>query len=178
MADIGRLDILGPMLGWLLLALGSILLRLLPLGNDPGLPMPDVLLGMTLAWVVRRQAHLPAVLLVVVFLIEDLFLMRPPGLWALMVLAGTEFLRRRESVLRELNLLLEWAMVSGVLVAMAFGNRLIKALLFVPNDPLGPVLVGLVLTILSYPAIVLVLQSVLRIRKPATGEVDDLGRRL
>lgn len=178
MADIGRFETLAPMALWVLIAAVSIVLRLLPLGNAPGWPMPDLLLALTLAWVLRRQAHLPAVLIALVFLAEDLFLMRPPGLWALMVLLGSEFLRRRESVVRELNLLFEWAMVAGVMLAMVVGNRLLRAVAFTPNDPLLPALGGLVLTVLTYPLVVLVLQGVLRIRKPATGEVDELGRKL
>jgi len=178
MAEIGRFETLGPMALWLLIAAVSIVVRLLPLGNEPGWPMPDVLLALTLAWVLRRQSHLPAALIALVFLIEDLFLMRPPGLWALMVLLGSEFLRRRESVVRELNLLFEWAMVAGVMLAMVLGNRVLRALVVTPNDPLLPALAGLLLTILTYPVVVLVLQGVLRIRKPATGEVDARGRRL
>lgn len=178
MAELGRFETLAPMALWGLIAAVSIVVRMLPLGNAPGWPMPDVLLALTLAWVLRRQAHLPAVLIALVFLAEDLFLMRPPGLWALMVLLGTEFLRRRESVVRELNLLFEWAMVAGVMLAMVVGNRLLRAVVFTPNDPLLPTLAGLVLTVLSYPLVVVVLQGVLRIRKPATGEVDERGRRL
>lgn len=178
MADMGRFETLAPMALWLMIAAVSIGVRLLPLGYAPGWPMPDLLLALTLAWVLRRQAHLPAVLIALVFLVEDLFLMRPPGLWALMVLLGSEFLRRRESVVRELNLLFEWAMVAGVMLAMVLGNRILRGLVFTPNDPLLPALGGLVLTILTYPLVVLVLQGVLRVRKPATGEVDELGRRL
>lgn len=178
MADLGRFETLAPMALWLLIAAVSIVVRLLPLGNAPGWPMPDILLALTLAWVLRRQSHLPAVLIAGVFLAEDLFLMRPPGLWALMVLLGSEFLRRRESVVRELNLLFEWAMVAGVMLAMVLGNRILRALVFTPNEPALSELGGLLLTILTYPVVVLVLQAVLRIRKPATGEVDELGRRL
>ena len=83
MADLGRFETLAPMALWVLIAVVSIALRMLPLGNAPGWPMPDVLLALTLAWVLRRQAHLPAALIALVFLAEDLFLMRPPGLWAL-----------------------------------------------------------------------------------------------
>jgi rod shape-determining protein MreD len=178
MADLGRFETLAPMALWLLIAAVSIVLRLLPLGHAPGWPMPDLLLALTLAWVLRRQSHLPAVLIALVFLAEDLFLMRPPGLWALMVLLGSEFLRRRESVVRELNLLFEWAMVAGVMAAMVVANRVLRGLVFIPNEPLLPELAGLLLTILTYPLVVVLLQGVLRIRKPATGEVDELGRKL
>ncbi|WP_323037999.1 rod shape-determining protein MreD [Pararhodobacter sp.] len=164
---------------WLLIAGLTILIRMLPLSIPEGsLPRPDFLLTLTLAWVLRRPAHLPAIAIVAVFLIEDLFLFRPPGLWALMVLAGTEFLRRRQSVVREMHIFLEWALVSAVIVAMFVGNRLGLVIVMSPRPPLDLSLIQLVFTLASYPLVVWGLQSLLRVRKAATGEVDDLGRKV
>ena len=174
-----RFDTLAYLGLYLVIASASILSRILPLGVlEGGWPLPNLLLLLTMAWVLRRPAHLPALAIVLVFLAEDLFLMRPPGLWALAVLLGSEFLRRRQSVVRELNLMLEWAMVAGVLTAMVLGTRLVRAIVMLPNDPLHLSFLALAVTILSYPLVVWVLQGVLRVRKPATGEVDELGRRL
>ena len=179
MNEVWRPDSLAHLALWLAISAGLILLHLLPLGSARGdWPMPDLLLALTLAWVLRRPVHLPAPAIAVVFLAEDLFLMRPPGLWALAVLLGSEFLRRRQSVVRELNLMLEWALVAGVLTAMVLGTRLVRAIVMLPNDPLHLSFLALAVTILSYPLVVWVLQGVLRVRKPATGEVDELGRRL
>ncbi len=174
-----RLDTLAYLGLWLLIAAVSILARILPLAHEEGgWPAPDLLLALTMAWVLRRPAHLPAVAIALVFLAEDLFLMRPPGLWALAVLAGTEFLRRRQAVVREMNLMLEWAMVAATLVAMSVAYRLVLVIVMAPRHPLDLSAMQLAVTILVYPLVVLVLQSVLRVRKPATGEVDELGRRL
>ena len=67
----------------------------------PGrLPGPDIILLIALSWIVMRPDYVPVLLLAVVFLLTDLLLMRPPGLWtALAVLAG-EFLRNRQLQLR------------------------------------------------------------------------------
>lgn len=164
---------------WFVIAMGLILVQILPLG-DPQTrwPAPELLLALTLAWVLRRPAHLPAPAIALVFLIEDLFFMRPPGLWALAVLMGTEFLRRRQSVVREMNLMLEWAMAAAVLVAMGMAHRFALVIVMAPRDPLDLSAVALAVTILIYPLVVWLLQGVLRVRKPATGEVDELGRRL
>lgn len=179
MNDLRRLDTLLHLALWLALASVSILARLLPLGGiDAGWPVPDLLLALTLAWVLRRPAHLPAPAIAFVFLAEDLFLMRPPGLMALVVLVGSEFLRQRETVVRELNLLLEWLLVAAVMTVMALAYRLVLALVMIPNAPLGLSLAGLIVTIVAYPLVVLTLQGLLGVRKPATGEVDDLGRKL
>ena len=87
-------------------------------------------------------------------------------------------MRRRASVVREMNLLLEWAMVGAVLIAMTLAYRIGLAIVMVGRDPLDLSLMRLAVTILIYPLVVWVLQSVLRVRKPATGELDELGRKL
>lgn len=179
MSEFWRLDTLAHLGLWLLIAALSILVRLLPLSVTPGAwPGPDLLLALTLAWVLRRPAHLPVVAIALVFLAEDLLVSRPPGLWALVVVIGTEFLRRRQSVVREMNLLLEWATVAAVLVAMTLGYRLCLAIVMTPREPLDLSLIRLAVTVLAYPAVVWVLHYSLQVRKPLTGEVDELGRRL
>lgn len=179
MNELRRFDTWANLGLWLLIAALTILLRILPLSvPHDSLPQPDLLLPLTLAWVLRRPAHLPAVAIVLVYLAEDLFLMRPPGLWALCVLGGTEFLRRRQSVVREMHIVLEWALVSAVIVAMFIAYRLGLVIVMSPRPPLDLSLVKLVFTVLSYPLVVLILQTLLRVRKPATGEVDELGRKV
>ncbi len=179
MSDLWRLRTLGYLGLWLLIAATLILARLLPLPVPADAwPRPDMLLPLTLAWVLRRPSHLPALAIGLMFLAEDLFVMRPPGLWALIVLAGTEFLRRRQSAVREMHIALEWGMVSAVMLVMYLANRIGLAIVMTPREPLDLSLTRLIFTILIYPLVVLVLQSVIRVRKPATGEVDELGRKL
>lgn len=174
-----RLGTLAALGLYLLIATGLMFTQLLPLGLDgTGLPAPSFLLCLTFGWLLRRPAHLPAPVIGLVFLVEDLLTLRPPGLWALIVLAGSEFLRRRHSVVRELNPALEWAMVATVMVVMALVNRMVLAIVMVPQPPLDLSLIQLAVTLGAYPVVVVLLHFVLRIRKPATGEVDELGRRL
>ena len=164
---------------FLLIACGALVLKLLPLSGIPGtLPWPDFLLGLTMAWVLRRPEYLPATLIALVYLMADFLLMRPPGLWAFVVLLGTEFLRSRSSLTRELTFMMEWVMVAGVLAAMVLGMRLILAVVMVPQAPLEMTLAQLTLTILAYPLIVVVCSYLLNVHKPATGELDAMGRRL
>lgn len=161
------------------LAVVSVFWRMLPLpGAAVSLPGPDLLLCLVLAWVLRRPDYMPALLVAAVFLIEDLLLMRPPGLWALIVLGGAEFLRARQPLMRELPFLLEWAMVGAVIVAMWMAERLVLGIVMVPQPALGGSLVQLAATLAAYPPVVLASHVALRVRKPATGEVDALGRRL
>ena len=164
---------------FLALALFLLFIRLLPLGNAPGtFPGPDILLCLILAWVIRRPDFLPMPLILAVILTEDLILMRPPGLWTAIVVLGTEFLRSRAALTRELNLLVEWMLVSGVMLGMMLAYRLILAIAFVPQPPFGFVVVQVLWSVALYPLVVALSQFTLDLRKPATGEVDNLGRRL
>ena len=165
----------------LFLALAAFLLffRLLPLGNAPGtLPGPDLLLCLILAWVIRRPDFLPMPLILAVILIEDLVLMRPPGLWTAIVVLGTEFLRSRAALTRELNLLVEWMLISGVMLGMMLAYRLVLGVAFVPQPAFGFAAVQVLWSMALYPLVVALSQLTLDLRKPATGEVDNFGRRL
>lgn len=154
-------------------------LRLLPLSTMPArLPGPDLMLCLCFAWVLRRPSYMPAPLVAVVFFVEDLLLMRPPGLWALLMLLGTEFLRGRQALLREFTFPAEWALVAGVGFAILVIERVVLVLTMVPQPALGQALLQMIFTMLAYPLVVLVSHYILNVRKPATGEVDSLGRPL
>ena len=161
------------------LALTSLFLRLLPLPHDPGaLPGPDMMLCLILAWVVRRPDYLPMPLILIAVLVEDLVLMRPPGLWTAVTVLATEFLRSRTILTREISFAVEWMLVAGVMLSMMLANRLVLALAFSAQVPLGAALVQILWSIALYPLIVGLSRLAFDLRKPASGEVDDYGRRL
>ncbi|QYK43468.1 MAG: rod shape-determining protein MreD [Paracoccaceae bacterium] len=154
-------------------------IRILPIGSTAGAwPGPDLMLCLMLAWVNRRPDYLPAVLIAGMVLVEDLMLMRPPGLWTAIVVLATEFLRSRQALTRELGFLAEWLMVGVVMLAMLLGYRLVLAVAFVDQPAFGPAFAQTVMTILCYPVVTGLLHLALQLRKPSTGEVDALGRRL
>lgn len=161
------------------LALGLFFLRVLPLGTEAGRwPGPDLLLCLIFAWVTRRPDYLPALLIALVVLAEDLLLMRPPGLWAALVLVASEFLRGRAALTRELSFVVEWALIAGLMVAVLLGYRLIFALAFLPQTGFGFAMVQTLASILCYPFVVGLSWLALNLRKPAMGEVDAYGRRM
>lgn len=164
---------------FLAVALILLFIRLLPLGNAPGaLPGPDLLICVTMAWIVRRPDFLPMPLILMVILAEDLILMRPPGLWTAIVILSTEFLRSRIALTRELSFLVEWLLISGVMLGMMLAYRFALALAFVPQAPFGFAIVQILWSIAVYPVVVGLSRLALDLRKPATGEVDSFGRRL
>ena len=175
--------ILGPVLGHRLLfvALFVVLLflRLLPMPSTAGdWPGPDILLCLVFAWTLRRPDYLPFWLVALVVLAEDLVLMRPPGLWAALVVAGSEFFRARAGLARELAFGMEWLLVAAIMVALFVTYYLVQSLVLVAQAPFGFTLIQLIASVVFYPAAVVLSRLGFGLRKPATGEVDARGRRL
>ncbi len=165
----------------LFLALSAVILfiKLLPLGSLAGSwPWPDLLLCLTFAWVVRRPDYLPVLMIGLLFLTEDFLLMRPPGLWAGLVIVATEFLRARVALTRELSFAAEWALVAVVMVAMLLAYRLVFVVSFLPQAPFGFALLQTLWSVLCYPLVVAASRFAFDLRKPAMGEVDAYGRRM
>jgi len=153
--------------------------RLLPLQTTAGhLPGPDLLLCLIFAWMVRRPEYLSALMIGAVVLAEDMLLMRPPGLWAALVLMGAEFIRARSALTRELNFGVEWLLVAGVIFGVFFANRTILDMAFVDQPSFGFSLLQIIWSVVAYPAVVALSRYGLDLYKPAMGQVDSFGRRM
>lgn len=100
----------------------------------------------------------------------------PPGLWAAISIVGLEFLRRREPTSRDMPFLVEWAMVGGVLVAMAVLFRATLAIFMIDLTSLGLVLLEQLSTLAAYPLVVLLSSKVLSVTKLTPTEADELMR--
>jgi len=152
-------------------------IRLLPLTTDAGhLPGPNLLLCLIFAWTVRRPDYLPVVMIAAVVLLEDMLLMRPPGLWTGLVILASEFIRSRVALTRELNFGVEWLLVAGLMLALFVAYRMVLVVAFLPQPNLGFSLVQTLWSILAYPVVVAVSRYGLDLHKPATGELDAYGR--
>lgn len=163
---------------FLALALAIILFHLIPLDTQPRRwAPPDLLIAFAMAWSLRRPDYVPALSIAAVMLTADLLFQRPPGLLAVLVVLGSEYLKNRNAGLREAGFLAEWAAVGSVFVAITLLNRLILGLLAVQQAQLSLSLIQLLLTIAAYPAVVLVSHSAMGVRRPALREKAILGAR-
>lgn len=139
------------------LGLGVIFFRILPLETGtPGLPGPDIILAVTLAWILRQPAAVPVVAIVFLFLLGDFLLQRPVGLWTLLAVLAVMALQNRRSALTEAPFLVEMAVVSGVILAMIVAERVILWVLLTDQPSLGLVLMEGLATIVIYPIVVFV----------------------
>lgn len=162
----------------LFLALSTLIVffHLLPLSTLPARwPSPDLLICLAFAWGLRRPDYVPVPLLAGVMLMADLLFHRPPGVLALLVVLGNEYLHRRTGALRDASFAGEWLAVAIVVAAITVLNRLILSLTGVDQAALGPILIQMLMTIAAYPLVVLLSQILLGVRKPAPSEADIQG---
>ncbi|MFU8776279.1 MAG: rod shape-determining protein MreD [Roseovarius sp.] len=153
-------------------------LHLLPLAHTP--PKwagPDLVMALTFAWAVRRPDYVPVLLVGVVALGLDLMLQRPPGLWAALMVIGTQTLGNRAPTLRDLSFAAEWASVASTMIAITIANRVVLAILMVDQAPLGLSLTQLLTTLIAYPAIAILSHVLFGVRKRAPGDVNAAGLR-
>lgn len=161
--------------GFLALSMLTFFFYLLPLkvgyGHWPG---PDLLLALSFAWVLRRPDYVPVFLFAALLLVADFIFMRPPGLWTALAVIGLEFLRRREPTSRDMPFVVEWAMVAGVMLAMALLYRFVLAIFMVDQAPLMLTILGQISTLIAYPVVVLISASVLNVTKITPSEADEM----
>lgn len=141
------------------LGLGVLIIffRILPLDTGaPGLPGPDIILCVTLAWVMRQPQAVPVAAILFLFLLSDFLLQRPVGLWTLLALLASEALRSRRLTLTEAPFLVEMTIVAGTILTMVLASRLILWLLVTNQPSLGLSLMEGLATIMIYPIVVLV----------------------
>lgn len=163
---------------YVLVCLVLIFLHLLPLDTLPRRwAGPDMMLAITLAWVLRRPDYVPPILIAIMFLLTDLLYQRPPGLWAALVLLSAEGLRSRAPGLRDLTFLVEWLNVATTLALLTLGYRIILGVLLVDQAPLGLSLMQMVATVLFYPVAVFLSQVVFGVRRLAPGDINPTGIR-
>lgn len=131
-----------------------------------GLAMPDLVLCLACAWVLRHPQSAPMVLLFALGLAADLLLGRPVGLGALAVVLITEALRQQPS---GVPFLLEWLFVTVLIVLASVLQLGLLAITFATRPETISVIVAALVTALCYPLLSLTVTVALRLGrgKPA-----------
>ncbi|KIT15530.1 hypothetical protein [Jannaschia aquimarina] len=162
---------------FVVLACTVLFFALLPFGpGEGGVPGPELTVCLIFAWVLRRPDYVPLWLMVPLLLLDDALLMRPLGLWTLIVLLMSEWLRRRVDHTESLPFWNEVALVSGCIVAAFAAYHLSLALLLAQTPPLGGQALHALATIVFYPPVV-IFSQLLGVRRLQPGELDTLGAR-
>lgn len=164
---------------FVLLACGITVAHLVPLDLRPlTWAPPDLLLALTCVWVARRPDYLPVYIVAGVFFVTDLLLQRPPGLWTALVVLLTEAIRSRHYDLRAMPFLAEWSYIAIGLTVITLANRVVFAIVVLPQAPLGLTMMQLAGTIAIYPLAIVVAQYVFGVARPAPGDLRKIGQRL
>lgn len=159
------------------LASAILFFALLPFGPvEGGVPGPELTVCLIFAWVLRRPDYVPVWLIVTMLLLDDVLLMRPLGLWTLIVLLISEYLRRRVDHAEAMPFWSEVGLVSGCIVAAFVINHVALLLLLAQPAPLLGQALHALATIVFYPPIA-VFSQLIGVRRLAPGELDSLGTR-
>lgn len=160
------------------LALVVMFFHLIPLDTVPRQwAPPDLIMGFCFAWALRRPEFVPALVVAAILLLADLLFHRPPGLMALLVLVGCEYLKSHRTGLPDASFTGEWASVALAVVAITLIYRLVLGVLLVPVPSLAPTLSQVLLTIAVYPILALITQSALGVRRSTLPEAQGQGGR-
>ncbi|MEM8786676.1 MAG: rod shape-determining protein MreD [Pseudomonadota bacterium] len=160
------------------LGLAAIFFHMLPMQLVPGgLVVPDILLALCVAWVLRRPDGAPLLLVAALVLLADLTQDQPTGLWALLSLFVVEASRGHIEAVRNRPFLYEWGAFAGLLALALVLQALVLTVALVPRPPLDVTLQLFAMTVVAYPLVVAVLHLLIRIRAPKPAERSRrLGR--
>jgi rod shape-determining protein MreD len=139
---------------------------LVPLGTGSTLVAPDLLYGLTIAWVIRRPATAPLWAVLSLGLFADVMLSRPLGLGALGLVLASEWFRLRARRFHGAPFFLEWLAASAAFAAILAGIEIALALVFADRPGAAAMLRYGVTTALAYPLIVFGLTWCLHLRAP------------
>jgi len=160
---------------FLALCMAVITIKMLPLSLDAtGVPGPDLLLALSLAWLLRQPAVVPMLSILVVFLLADFLFQRPPGLWTVLVIVTSEILRRRRLTMTEFTFFLEWSAFTAAVFGLILLERLVLWMLMVDLAPLGLSLAHAIVTAAIYPAVVAVSKFLFGLRKIGPAETEGV----
>ena len=150
---------------WLLLMTALVVLAMLPGEAVPRRwPLPDLMLLLTFAWLVRRPDEVPVALLAGVFLAADFLSGEAPGLRAALILMAGEHLRARAS--RREDFPLEWARAAALILVVTISERLALGLTLAPAPPFGPVVLRALAGAVAYPAAAAMVIYLFGVRRP------------
>ena len=129
-----------------------IFFQILPLQTTPqAWSGPNVLLVFFAAIVTKRPEFTSSFLVGSIFLIEDFFLMRPPGLMSSLTVLGFYFLKRKFQYKESNSLLFGWGSVTACLTIILLLYYFISILLFIPSAGFRLTLMELIVTLALYP---------------------------
>ena len=152
------------------IGLSIIFFQILPLQTTPQTwSGPNVLLVFFAAIVTKRPEFASSFLIALIFLIEDFFLMRPPGLMSSLTVLGFYFLKRKIQNQEENSLLFNWGNVATCLTLILLLFYFISVMLFIASAGFRLTLMEIIVTLTLYPIFSVLIGSFYKLN-PADAE--------
>ena len=163
---------------YFLLGLFAVAYPLLPLQFSPArFSSPDLLFALTMVWIVRQPQSAPFLLVAALALLADAVLMRPMGLWAVLMLISSETVRFSYKSIQDRGIIAEFTLIASLLLAMVVLQNLVLWVSFSQVLEFAKIVQFVILTLASIPVILLFLHYVVRVRKPdSRNRPDRLGK--
>ena len=137
-----------------------IFFQILPLQTTPQTwSGPNILLVFFAAIVSKRPEFTSSFLIAGIFLIEDFFLMRPPGLMSSLTVLGFYFLKRKFQNQERNSFIFDWGSVTTCLTIILLLYYFISVLLFIPSAGFRLTLIELIVTLALYPVFSVLISS-------------------
>ena len=135
---------------------------------------PDLAFCLAAAWMLRRPDYTPVSLVILYELATEIIYYQPVGLWSALVFAALMFLRRQVDRVRQLPFWFEWLLVSGTITGTSMIYGAVLVLLFVPVSIIQEAALHMLMTVLAYPAVVIVTNWIFLLRKSTSTEAGLL----
>ena len=149
-----------------------IFFQILPLQTTPQTwSGPSILLVFFAAIVTKRPEFISSFLIASIFLIEDFFLMRPPGLMSSLTVLGFYFLKRKFQYQEGNSLIFGWGSVTTCLTIILLLYYFISILLFIPSAGFRLTLMEIVVTLALYPVFSILIGSFYKLSAADTEKI-------
>ena len=154
-----------------------IFFQILPLQTTPQTwSGPNVLLVFFAAIVTKRPEFTSSFLVASIFLIEDFFLMRPPGLMSSLTVLGFYFLKRKFLYKEGNSLIFGLGSVTTCLTIILLLYYFISVLLFIPTGGFKLTLMELLVTLALYPIFSVLIGSFDKLSLTDAEKMSHYGR--
>ncbi len=160
---------------YLTLCLFVMIWKILPLGIDDGaIPVPNLIMALTFAWVLRQPNTVPLGAIAFIFLTNDFLTHAPVGLGALIMVLASERLRRLQPEISNMTFLGEFGMVTGTIALCTLAERVILGVLLAEQAPFLQVALHAIVTIACYPVVVVISKYLLGLDRLNAADPDNV----
>ena len=112
---------------------------------------PDLLTCLIFAILINRPNLCPPYIILLIYILSDIILMKPIGLYCALIFIATELIRKYNKIIRKESFLMHWFIFLSCLMIVQVLNISIHKLFFLPSPQLILLTKQFALTVFFYP---------------------------